>query len=349
MQGWRKTMEDAHIALTGLSGDPTTSMFSVFDGHGGGEVAKFCQKYMAQEIQQLQEFQDGSVEEALVAVFHRMDQLLRDSKYSDEIEQLRGGEGSDEDDDSDTPGNNMDPLDLLKRVFKIKNSYGNENSSIDTNGNPIIEIPDDPPEVKIQAGCTSVVALKKGNELYVANAGDSRGVLSRSGQAIALSEDHKPAQESERKRIIAAGGFLSEIGGVCRVNGNLNLSRAIGDLKYKTNTDLPASEQIITAEPDVHKVVLQPEDRFFILACDGVWDVMTNQQAVDFVNQRLNQGQTIPEVCTALLDACLADDPKEAKGVGCDNMTVLIVLLNQHEAAAARDATAEAAAAPAAT
>jgi protein phosphatase 1G len=341
MQGWRKTMEDAHIAVTGLAGNPEISMFSVFDGHGGGEVAKFCQKHMASEIQQLKEFQGGSIEDALRTVFHRMDDLLRDSKFSEEIEQLKGKEGSDEDDDADAP---LDPLDLIKRVFKIKNYPPEEQSSAP--GNPVLQITEEPPEVKIQAGCTSVVALKCGSELYVANAGDSRGVLCRGGgQALALSEDHKPAQEGERRRIINAGGFLSEIGGVCRVNGNLNLSRAIGDLKYKTNPDLPAKDQIITAEPDIARVTLQPDDRFLLLACDGVWDVMTNQQAVDFVSQRLDQGKSIPEACSLLLDACLADDPKEAKGVGCDNMTIVIVLLHQQaQAGAAAAQQAESAA-----
>ena len=65
-----------------------------------------------------------------------------------------------------------------------------------------------------------------------------------------------------------------------RVNGNLNLSRAIGDLKYKNNTELPAKDQIITAQPDIRRVTLTPEDRFFVLACDGVWDVMSNQVCV---------------------------------------------------------------------
>lgn len=61
------------------------------------------------------------------------------------------------------------------------------------------------------------------------------------------------------------------------MNGNLNLSRAIGDLKYKTNAELPAKDQIITAQPDVTVHSLCPDDRFFLLACDGIWDVMTNQ------------------------------------------------------------------------
>lgn len=94
------------------------------------------------------------------------------------------------------------------------------------------------PRHEVQAGCTAVVALLHGNKLFIANAGDSRAVLCRDGKAFPLSEDHKPSQARERERIVAAGGFLSEIGGMCRVNGNLNLSRAIGDLKYKNNADV---------------------------------------------------------------------------------------------------------------
>jgi protein phosphatase 1G len=96
-------------------------------------------------------------------------------------------------------------------------------------------------------------------------------------QAVALSIDHKPMSTDERDRIEAAGGTVNEVGGVARVNGNLNLSRAIGDLKYKTNERLPPEKQVITAHPDVRIFELTREDRFFILACDGVWDVLTNQ------------------------------------------------------------------------
>lgn len=63
-----------------------------------------------------------------------------------------------------------------------------------------------------------------------------------------------------------------------RVNGNLNLSRSIGDLKYKANDGLPPADQMITAEPDVRSVLITDDDRFIILACDGVWDCMTSQQ-----------------------------------------------------------------------
>ena len=81
-----------------------------------------------------------------------------------------------------------------------------------------------------QAGCTAVCAMVLGNHLVVANAGDSRCVLSRKGQAVALTDDHKPTNEEEFDRICKAGGFVAD----GRVNGSINLSRALGDLEYKS-------------------------------------------------------------------------------------------------------------------
>ncbi|KAJ9518291.1 hypothetical protein QJQ45_010236 [Haematococcus lacustris] len=358
MQGWRRTMEDAHLAVTALPEDPNCSLFAIFDGHGGAEVAKFCQRYLVAEFSRLRDAE--GVEAALIKVFHRMDDMLRDtSRFHTELEQMKTKESNDDEEaDEERSNGTMDALDLLKRVFQLKRfmggdgdapaansvSSGSSSATSDTsNGFRMDESPD-PDEGLVQAGCTAVVAVKQGSDLYVANAGDSRGVLCRAGKAVALSEDHKPAQEVERSRIIAAGGFLSEIGGVTRVNGNLNLSRAIGDLKYKSNVELEAKDQIITAQPDIMKVPLTPEDRFFVLACDGVWDVMSNQDVVDFIGSKLDLGMSASAAACALLDACLAHDPKEARGVGCDNMTAVVVQLKP----SAADSSLAAAGAPAA-
>ena len=79
-------------------------------------------------------------------------------------------------------------------------------------------------------GCTAnVVLIDNYKKFYIANAGDSRCVLCRKGKAVALSIDHKPDNEGEKKRIEKAGSTISE----GRVDGNLNLSRSLGDLKYK--------------------------------------------------------------------------------------------------------------------
>ena len=105
------------------------------------------------------------------------------------------------------------------------------------------------------------------NKLYAANAGDSRAVLSRKSKLVSLSKDHKPEDQIEKKRIIAAGGTVDK----GRINSHLNLSRSIGDLHYKRNGLLLAEEQIIIAKPDVVEVELTKNDDFIIIGCDGVW------------------------------------------------------------------------------
>lgn len=81
------------------------------------------------------------------------------------------------------------------------------------------------------AGCTATVILTTPTEIYCANSGDSRTVLSRGKQAVDLSKDHKPDDPEEHRRIVGAGGFVED----SRVNGMLALSRALGDFEYKNN------------------------------------------------------------------------------------------------------------------
>ncbi len=64
-----------------------------------------------------------------------------------------------------------------------------------------------------------------------------------------------------------------------RINGSLNLSRALGDMDYKQSKDLGPDAQMVTAVPEVRSLRLEPGDEFLILACDGIWDVLSNQQA----------------------------------------------------------------------
>lgn len=118
------------------------------------------------------------------------------------------------------------------------------------------------------SGCTAVAAVLRGLDLYVANAGDSRCIVCRRGKVIEMSFDHKPEDALEFERIRKAGGRVSADG---RVNGGLNLSRAIGDHGYKTRVDLKSEEQMISSLPDLRKLTLNSEDEFMVLACDGIW------------------------------------------------------------------------------
>uniref|UniRef100_A0A0N5A867 protein-serine/threonine phosphatase n=1 Tax=Syphacia muris TaxID=451379 RepID=A0A0N5A867_9BILA len=175
-----------------------------------------------------------------------------------------------------------------------------------------------------KSGSTAVVVIIKDNKIYCGNVGDSRAVVSVRGVAKPLSLDHKPVNANERQRIYAAGGYVE----LNRVNGNLALSRALGDFSFKTDLDRSAEEQIITAYPDVTVEKLTDDHEFLILACDGIWDVMSNQEVVDFCRKFLSSGQPPEKICERLLGHCLSPDGRMG-GVGSDNMTVVLVCLLQ--------------------
>ncbi len=159
------------------------------------------------------------------------------------------------------------------------------------------------------AGCTACVALIVDNVLYVANAGDSRCILLSGKTAIALSEDHKPDLDIEKERITKAGGYISD----GRINGNLNLSRAIGDLEYKKNTDLQPGEQLISAVPDVQSRILTDEDELLVLGCDGIWECLSNQEIAEYLRERVKGGRKNTEAVEELLDKIVAPDTSSKK------------------------------------
>ena len=134
-------------------------------------------------------------------------------------------------------------------------------------------------------GSTLVVLLVTERSLTVANLGDSRAVLCRAGMALPLSRDHKPKSAAERQRILQAGGFIVD----GRVNGDLSLSRALGDFRHKCVANLPPAKQPISAEPEVRCTARLRTDLFVVLACDGVWDVMSSADVVAFVAQFLER------------------------------------------------------------
>lgn len=176
------------------------------------------------------------------------------------------------------------------------------------------------------SGCTAVSALVTENwKLYVSNAGDSRAVLSSSGKAIPMSTDHKPTNNDESERIWNAGSFV-ELG---RVSGALALSRAIGDFSFKSNADLPPEKQAVTSLPDVIERQLTPNDQFIVLACDGIWDCLTNQGVTNFVLQHLSKESpetNLKDICESMLTFCLEQSQtSEPGGPGWDNMTLIIV------------------------
>ncbi|CAK9154833.1 unnamed protein product [Ilex paraguariensis] len=125
-----------------------------------------------------------------------------------------------------------------------------------------------------KGGSTAVTAiLINGQKLVVANVGDSRAVICKKGVAKQLSVDHEPSKE--KHMIESKGGFVSNLpGDVPRVDGQLAVARAFGDKSLKRH---------LSSEPDVIMEMVNDDVEFIILASDGLWKVMSNQEAVDSI------------------------------------------------------------------
>ncbi|CAH1721614.1 unnamed protein product [Aphis gossypii] len=238
----------------------------------------------------------------------------------------------DDDDDYDDGDVAIDP-ELLREKYNLESDSDSdveeEDEEEEEDELSMDRFSEDEDKPGKDSGCTAVMALLVNNKLYVANAGDSRCVVSVGGKAHDMSKDHKPEDEPELKRINKAGGRVSSDG---RVNGGLNLSRALGDHNYKKNKDLPNTEQMITALPDVTVLDITPDDNnFIVLACDGIWNSLSSQEVVDFISERINKPDTkLSSICEELFEQCLAPNTL-SDGTGCDNMTCIIVKLKQKQ------------------
>jgi len=185
--------------------------------------------------------------------------------------------------------NGDDPLEALKQA------YLKTDEEIKENG--------------LTSGTTAISALirpGKNNQpiLYIANAGDARAVLSNGKGAIRLSHDHKGTDESEARRISDAGGFIV----LNRVNGVLAVTRSLGDISMK---------EFVIGEPELKSIPLIREHRYLILACDGLWDVISDQEAVDLISSE----SSAISMSEKLLNQALR------KGT-TDNVSIMVVILN---------------------
>jgi serine/threonine protein phosphatase PrpC len=221
----------------------------------------------------------------------------------------------------------VNPHELLEDILMVKMMQQRKGNRYRED----LALPEDPRSGAEHVGTTAVCVLLNDTDIVCANAGDSRAILCRDGKCMEMSNDHKPCVPDERKRILAAGGTVNvqKVQGraVHRVNNSLSLSRSIGDLAHKKAPGLGPEEQAVTALPELIHVTRSPKDEFIVIACDGIWDVMTSQQVINFVRERLRRGLMPEEVSRALLARCLSPDPKETKGLGTDNMTCIIVVL----------------------
>ena len=174
---------------------------------------------------------------------------------------------------------------------------------------------EDHPRAIQYCGSTACVTVHfKGDskdKLWVLNVGDSRLVkCNKSNIAEQLTIDHKPNSPEEKKRIEQLGGKIEFDGSDWRVK-DLSLSRAFGDLECTP---------YVTHLPQIYRYKINSNDKFMIMACDGLWDVMSNQDAADFINELLNNSKYKGNYARDLAEEALS------RG-SLDNITAIVYII----------------------
>ncbi|KAJ5635989.1 uncharacterized protein N7484_009302 [Penicillium longicatenatum] len=285
----RRTMEDTHAYLYNFLGTPAPNAspdldgtspprdsrsgelsnvvetdngyFAIFDGHAGTFAAEWCGKKLHLILEEImRKSPNAPVPELLDQTFTSVDQQLEKLpvknsgctavtavlRWEDRVPSSHSATGS---------------AALAPAAASASKNDSSEAAETPTQDTPM--------------GGSALPKLQENavrqRVLYTANVGDARIVLCRNGKALRLSYDHKGSDENEGKRIANAGGLILNN----RVNGVLAVTRALGDAYLK---------DLVTGHPYTTETVIQPDaDEFIILACDGLWDVCTDQEAVDLI------------------------------------------------------------------
>ncbi|KAI9836527.1 MAG: Protein phosphatase 2C 1 [Thelocarpon superellum] len=256
------------LASTSKVVETDNGYFAVFDGHAGTFAADWCGKKLHLILEEaIRKNPNTPIPELLDQTFTNVDQQLdklplKNSGCTAVIAVLRW-EDRIPNRHSATGSTAIAPATVA--AVKAASEERRPTSQL----NPDLAIP--PPSAKSTTQSMLLEVAARQRVLYTANVGDARIILCRHGKALRLSYDHKGSDDNEGKRVANAGGLILNN----RVNGVLAVTRALGDAYMK---------DLVTGHPYTTETVIQPDiDEFIILACDGLWDVCSDQEAVDLV------------------------------------------------------------------
>lgn len=332
-------------------------IFAVFDGHGGDMASHYCGEHFVPTLVAQPEWKDylkltnesssrsssstrglALLKSALTSTFHDLDIQLMQAQRSKRLVQLA----------------------QLERFVYEMGGGGAESHEVFQKGSPdynrvlnfdrtlISSLPANIPLER--SGSTAVVVLVTPSHFVCANAGDSRAILSKrmttatatdfrgmANGVLPLSFDHKPNNDAEVCRVERDGGFVRN----GRVDGDLAVSRSFGDFGYKncverdydgsmsdstSSSSLSSSSEPkefrVTVHPDILVHIREPtKDEFLVLACDGIWDRLTNRNCAELVRALVHEeGETdVGLICEEVIDTALEMDSR-------DNMTCCLVM-----------------------
>jgi len=282
MQGWRTNHEDAHAMYC----DDRWGSFWVLDGHGGDGASIFCAPKLLDVVGTMP--QDGKLppDNMITKGFESVDQDFRNHVC----------ENPEQDSGSTVVGALVAKQEDGSYSLKVLNCGDSRALVVAGPGeeSPGAQIKVKRPTHLIE-GETAVFPL------------------------ITVSVDHKPDYPTEKERIEAQGGFISQ-DEPPRLDGNLAVSRGMGDFEYKCGRGVPAAQQKVSCVPDIYEVHGLKEGSVCVLACDGLWDVMTDAQVAEIVMDHLKEQPNVDlgVICADLVHKALEENSR-------DNVTVMII------------------------
>lgn len=296
-------------------------IFAVFDGHNGDYVAQYLQDHYANTFVQFLNAMEDKIE------FSGNDYI--NGNYEYKISEVFEETNAKLDRDILTK-------DFLRQQRNLRSGIKDLQKFSGSVGVVAVVMPSRVPIKQLNAGNhtsrRTLSGIYSAQQVFVSHVGDCRAVLSHDGQAVALTEDHKPSLKSEKLRIEQAGGWVDKD----RVTGALGVSRSFGDIEYKnfakcfnyTGRDetLPGGiwgeGQQVISKPDFKHFILERSYEFMILACDGLWDRFSCQEAVNFVRKKLLTVKDVNKVAQMLVEKAID------RGT-MDNTSVIIVTFHQ--------------------
>lgn len=290
-------------SLSFLDSGPYGTFVGVYDGHGGPETSRYVNDHLFQNLKRFTTEQNAMSMDVIRKAYHATEEGF---------------------------------LSIVAKQWTVK------------------------PQLAAVGTCCLVAVVCNGT-LYIANAGDSRAVLGRTVKAtgevigIQLSVEHNASIDSVRQELHSLHPDDPQIvvlkHNVWRVKGLIQISRSIGDVylkKAEFNREPlyakfrlrdPIKRPILTADPAISMHEIQPTDQFLILASDGLWEHLSNQDAVDIVQNNPRNGSAKRLVKTALQEAAkkremrYTDLKKIDRGVRRhfhDDITVVVVFLDSN-------------------
>lgn len=262
-------------------------------------------------------YKSHNYEQALMETYLKLDELLKNDKVNQFLYDINFNnenkyenyQSSKSINRSSSTANQKDNSNKNFVTIRYKSNYINidltdnrSNCNSDNNNEPDDNFCCDI-RVAREMGTTANILLINNGCLYLANCGDSLSVMYKNGEAIKLNQEHKTTLKSEYERIIKCGGQIINN----RIEGKLNLTRAIGDLEFKKSPNIKCYDQSVIASPEITKIKNTEGIEFIIMGCDGLWDCVEPQKLCENISARLkSKNEKISDIIGDIFDTIIS-------------------------------------------